>query len=88
MFVALRSHITPYQVLCLLIVFPTRTHVLGSCQPPPVTVLLLFVAQVYHPSPAVSEKGSTARALPCFPFFRIDSAGTCLLGAGVPDVSP
>lgn len=88
MFVALRSHITPYQILSLLIMFPTRTHCSGFWQLPPVRALLLFLAQVSQRLPAGSEKGSAARELPCFSFLCIDSAGTCLLGAGVPDVSP
>ena len=88
MFVALRSHIAPYPVLYLLVMFPTRTHCSGSWQPPPVSALLLFLAQVSRPLPAGSEKGTAARELPCFSFLCVDSAGTCLLGAGVPDVSP
>lgn len=82
---ALGSHIAPYQVLYLLIMFPTRTHCSGSWQPPPVSAVLTFLAQVSR-----QWGGQCCRraAMVFSSLLSTDSAGSCLLGAGVPDVSP
>lgn len=88
MLILLRSCVALYQVLLLLITLSSITLCSGPWQPPPVSMLLLFLAEVSWPVPAGSEKGGAARDLPCFSFLCTDSASTCLFRAGVPDVSP